>query len=135
MPRKISKKNEAEKTKKGLKEATKRGKNAPWLPVTLGAWSLATLEIRVPRFSQKTHGWVSFRVPSHLAYVIFQKYDFRGTKSIDLCQHHRFAIKIICSSSNTLKSLTGRPRKHTFYPTNREINKIDGIGPLVAIND
>ena len=78
--------------------------------------------------------WVPFRVSSYLAFVIFQKSDFRHTKSIDHRQHHEFAVQIMGSSSDTSKSLTGRQRKHTFYPTDQEIDKTDGTGPLVEIN-
>ena len=38
------------------------------------------------------------------------------------------------SPSNALKLSSGQPRKHTFCPTDREINRTDGAGPLATIN-
>ena len=43
-------------------------------------------------------------------------------------------IKIRGSSPDTPKSPTGQPRKDTFCLTDQEIDKTDGIGPLVTIN-
>ena len=75
-----------------------------------------------------------FRVSSYLASVISKKTDFWGTKSVDLWQHHGFAIEIIGLSSDTLRSSTSQPSKHTFCTTDRKIDWIDGIDLLLAIN-
>ena len=75
-----------------------------------------------------------FRFSRCLASVIFRKSNFRGTKSINLSQHHGSAVKIMGSSSNASKSPTGRPRKYTFCLINQKIDMIDDTGPQVTIN-
>jgi len=89
---------------------------------------------RSPDFRQKCRFSVLFRVSRCLAPVIFLKSDFWGMISVDLRQHHGSAIEIIWSSSDTPKLPTGRPRKHTFCPTDQEIDWTDAAGPLVATN-
>ena len=91
-------------------------------------------EFRVARFCRKNQFWIVFAVSSHLASIIFWKFIFQDTKSIDLWQHHEFTIKIMGSSLDTSKSSTGQLRKHTFCLTDRQIDKIDGTGPLGTIN-
>ncbi|XXG47546.1 hypothetical protein AAC387_Pa02g2174 [Persea americana] len=79
--------------------ATEKGAKAPWSPATMGAWSKATLEIRVAGFPPK-------HPPS---------------KSFD---HHR-----------TLRDhQPADQEKHTFCPTDREIDWTDVAGPLVSTN-
>ena len=75
-----------------------------------------------PDFRQKCRFSVIFCVSRFLAPVIFLKSDFLGMISVDLRQHHGSAIEIIWSSSDSPKSPTGRPRKHTLCPTDREID-------------
>lgn len=104
-----------------------------WSPATMGAWSPATLEIRVPGFPPKRPFFRFFSRFAMLAPVIFLKSDFWGMISVDLLQHHGSAIEIIWSS-DTPKLPTGRPRKHTFCPTDQEIDWIDVAGPLVGTN-
>ena len=78
-----------------------------------------------------------FRFFSRFAMIgscVYSNSDFKGMISIDLCQHHGSAVEIIRSSSDTPKSPTGRPRKHTFCLTDHEIDWTDVAGPLVATN-
>ena len=118
----------------GRKSATKKDKNPhgrrrPW-PMVAG--DHRNLGSRI--FAKNPFFGYFFCVSICLVPAVFQKSNFRSTKYVDLCQHHRSATKIVGSSSDTLKSPTGRPRKHTFCPINREIDWIDVVGPLVAIN-
>ena len=87
-----------------------------------------------PDFRQNVRLSDSFCVSRWLALVIFLKSNFWGMISVDLRQHHGSAIEIIWSSSDTPKLPTGWPRKHTFCPTDQEIDWTDVAEPLVATN-
>ena len=117
-PKKGKKTTTGRRPKKGPKP---HGRRRPW-------------KAGLPDFRQKCHFSVLFRVSRCLAPVIFLKSDFWGMISVDLRQHHGSAIEIIWSSSDTLKLPTGWPRKHTFCPTDQEIDSTNIAGPLVATN-
>ena len=105
------------------------GRRWPWVHGRWRPWKSRPLDFR-----QKCRFSVLFRVSRCLAPVIFLKSNFWGMISVDLRQHHGSAIEIIWSSSDTPKLPTGRPRKHTFCPTDQEIDWTDVAGPLVSTN-
>ena len=134
--RKIQEKAEAKKPEKrprnGDRKATGKWTKVQGHQPTHGRrrpWKSGSLD-----FGQKCRFSVLFRVSRCLAPVIFLKSDFWGMISVDLRQHHGSAIEIIWSSSDTPKLPTGRPRKHTFCPTDQEIDWTDVAGPLVSTN-
>lgn len=112
--------------RKRLKNGDQKGTKAPWSPATIG--------IRVAGFSRKPTFLGAFRVSRCLAPVIFSNSDFWDMISVDLRQHHRSTVEIIRLSSDAPKSPTDQPRKHTFCPTDREIEWTDVVGPLVSTN-